>query len=182
MPNFKQLVIFLCAFSISLIFIGCKKSASKVVIPNLGFSMRLPAGWQVDPKDNTNFYESTKQDDNFGWVAEYELEEDESLTEFVDSLIVDVKNMELEQIELLKSLGEEADETEYPETQLLAKNSRMVNGREAIELITEANYSILELYILKDNKVIQVTFRVLKDDFPKYEPILHKSIETIKIK
>jgi len=179
MLNFKQLVIFLCIFSISLIFLGCKKSASKVAIPNLGFTMMLPTGWQVDSKDNTNFYESTKQDDNFGWVAEYELEEDESLTEFVDSLIVDIKNMELEQIELQKSLGEEV---EYPETQLLAKNSRTVNGREAIELITEANYSILEFYILKDNKIIQVTFRVLKDDFSKYEPLLRKSIETIKIK
>lgn len=181
MNNLKTLTILLIIFSVSLICTGCKKSATKVVITNLGFTMMLPTGWQVDPKDNSNFYELNKKEDNFGWVAEYELEEDESLVEFVDSLIVDAQNIERMQSEMLKSLGKETDETEYPETRVISKNQRKVSGLDAIELISEANFFVFEVYIQKDRKVIQVTFRILTDDFPQCEPSLRKAIESISI-
>ncbi|MDH5769493.1 MAG: hypothetical protein OEZ31_11165, partial [Nitrospirota bacterium] len=63
---------------------------------------------------------------------------------------------------------------------IIAKISRKISNLDAIEVIEEATYSVIRVYIAKDDKIIDVMFRTLPEDFPKSEPLLRKAIESIK--
>jgi hypothetical protein len=178
----KLFLFFAVVLGMSQIFIGCKKSSNRVEIPYLGFSMQLPKGWQVDPSDILSFYEVNKEDDNWGYVSQIDLDSSETLGGYVDSLIADDKRTEQAQKEMLALLGEEADKSEYTETKIVSKTNRTISGLEAVELITQAEYTVIEVYIRKNDEVITVTMRTPKDDFSKYEPIFQKAIESINIK
>lgn len=80
-----------------------------------------------------------------------------------------------------KIVGEEELDEEIIETRIISKTSRKVSNLDAIEVVKEADYSVIDVYIGKEDKVIEVFFRTLPDDFPKYELSFRKAIESIKI-
>jgi hypothetical protein len=182
MLNVKKSTILLTVLSVLLIVTGCKKNSAKVEMSDLGFSMNLPSGWQLDPNDNTTFYERVKPDENWGLVAEFELEEDESLSDFIDTLLADEQEIYQQQKEMLKLMEEQTDESEFTERKIVSKINRTISSYETIVMISEADYSVIEVFIRKNDEVINVTFRTLKEDFSKYEPALNKAIESISIK
>ncbi len=174
---FTLIVLFL-----SLPFLDCRKSASKIVITDLGFSMVLPSGWVIDAKDSTGFYEKDNPDDNLGWIADFPLEPEESLNSFIDSLLTEEQVMLQEQKEMLSMLGEEIDENEFIERKIISRENKNISGYDAVLMISEFDFSIIELFIRKGDNVIIVSFRTITEDFSEYEPIFHKAIGTIVIK
>ncbi|MBS4016036.1 MAG: hypothetical protein KGZ86_06355 [Candidatus Latescibacteria bacterium] len=178
MKNLKLLIIIL---SLSILYVGCKKQINQVQIADLGFFMQLPASWQVDPQEQTVFFETAKQDDNQGMVVDYDLDEGESLAEFIDSLIVEEQQLFEAQKKIMESMQEDDDEIIY-ETKILSRNPLTVDGLNAVELVSIANYTVHEVFIEHDEAVINVSFRCLPEDYPKNEPLFRKAIESIKIK
>ncbi len=169
-----------------LLSFSCQKGGTKVIIPEVGFSMTLPTGWVIDPNDPNSYYEETKQDDNWGMVIHYELEPDLTLEQYVDNSIKEMEKMESMQKKMTNMLGEAAGTEDYseevPQTQIVSKTARKISNLDAIEVIEQAQFKVIRVYISKDNKVIDVMFRTLTDDFAKSEPLFRKSIESIKIK
>ncbi|MDH5186985.1 MAG: hypothetical protein OEW70_07985 [candidate division WOR-3 bacterium] len=167
-----------------LLSFNCQQSSNKVMIPEIGFSMTLPTDWQIDPNDPSSYYEQAKKDDNWGMVIQYELEEGQTLEEYVDNALSEMEKLESMQKKMVKFLGEAVGEeeltAEVPQTRIIAKISRKISNLDAIEVIEEATYSVIRVYIAKDDKIIDVMFRTLPEDFPKSEPLLRKAIESIK--
>jgi hypothetical protein len=179
MKHYKLLIIIL---SLSILYVGCKKQLNQVQIEDLDFFMQLPLGWQVDPEEQTVFYEIVKPDDNQGMVIDYELDEDESFAEFVDSLMIEEQQMFEEQKKLMESMQEDSLEVIIHETKILSRNPLTVDGLNAVELVSIANYTVHEVFIEHDEEAINVSFRCLPEDYPKNEPLFKKAIESIKIK
>ncbi|MEO0084696.1 MAG: hypothetical protein ABIK67_00240 [candidate division WOR-3 bacterium] len=170
---------------ILLLSLDCQKGSNRVIIPNLGFSMNLPADWQTDPKDPTSFYEPAKRDDNWGMVVKYQLEEEQTVEEFVENTLKESEKMESMFEKMTKTLGnivgEEELEKEVTKTRIVAKTQRKIGNFNAIEVIKEAEYKVIELYIGKDGEVIEVFFRALPEDFAKYETAFQKAFASIKL-
>ncbi|MFB0508940.1 MAG: hypothetical protein ACETVX_00425, partial [bacterium] len=158
---------------------------SKVTISEIGFSMTLPTDWQIDPNDPSSYYEQAKKDDNWGMVIQYELEEGQTLEEYVDNALSEMEKLESMQKKMVEYLGEAVGEdelsAEVPQTRIIAKTPRKISNLNAIEVIEEATYSVIRVYIAKDDKIIDVMFRTLPEDFPKSEPSLRKAIDSIRI-
>ena len=150
----KWLVIILAPF----LMFGCKsaKSQATVEVAELGLSMKLPAGWEADRQNPRIFSETKNRDDNFGMVEDYPLE-GKSLKEYVEYMLP----------------------AGAPD-RIISKNSVTISGREAIETVTEAEYTVIDVNILENSRVIRVSFRTLKEDFPKHEPSLRTSLQSIK--
>lgn len=151
----KWLIIVL----IPLIMFGCKaaKKQARVEVAELGLSLKLPAGWETDKQNSRMFYETRNRDDNFGMVEDYPLE-GKSLNEYVDYMLP----------------------AGSPE-RIISKTPITINGREAIETVSEAEYTVIDANILKNDRVIRVSFRTLKKDFSKYEPFFRTSLQSIEI-
>ena len=179
----KILSVFLIA--VLLLSFNCQKGGDKVIIQEVGFSMTLPAGWQIDSNDPNSYYEQTKQDDNWGMVIHYELEPDLTLEQYVENSIKEMEKMESMQMKMTKMLGEAAGAEDYseeiPQTHIVSKTARKINNLDAIEVIEQAVFKVIRVYIGKDSKVIDVMFRTLSEDFAKSEPLIRKAIESIKI-
>lgn len=177
--NKKYLVIFFLIFTVLIILNTCRQNINKIELREIGFIMPLPTGWQVDSKDKTFFYQQLKKDENFGWIDIYELAPGESLVDLVDSLIVDLQNFLLE---------EKASLSEYDTLDLvfdfkvLQKKITTISNRPAIELISEFDGMLYEVYILNNDLVIQVSFRISKDDFKSYESTLQNVINSIQFR
>jgi hypothetical protein len=148
----------------------------------MGFSMTLPSGWIIDSKDSMVFHEKNNPDDNLGWIADFQLEPEESLNSFIDSLLTEEQAMLQEQKEMLIMTGEEIDENEFIERKIISRENKNIGGYEAVLMISEVDFSILELFIRKGYNIIIVSFRTMKEDFSEYEPIFDKAIGTILIK
>ncbi|MEO0113903.1 MAG: hypothetical protein ABIK93_00310 [candidate division WOR-3 bacterium] len=169
---------------ILLLSLDCQKGSNRVIIPDLGFSMNLPTGWQTDPKDSTSFYEPAKRDDNWGMVVKYQLEEEQTVEEFVENTLKESAKIESMFEKMTKTLGNIVGEEELEEvtkTRIVAKTQRKIGNFNAIEVIKEAEYKVIELYIGKDGEVIEVFFRALPEDFTKYETAFQKALASIKI-
>ena len=143
----------------SLVISGCRsaKSQANVEVAELGLSMKLPSGWEADKQNPRIFSETKNRDDNFGMVEDYPLE-GKSLKEYVDEMLP----------------------AGAPE-RVISKNTVTVSGREAIETVSEAEYAVVDVNILYGDRVIRVSFRTLKEDFPKNETSLRTSLQSIKI-
>lgn len=168
--------------AIVLLSFRCRENLNKVVIRDLGFSMQLPVGWQIDTNDHAFFHEIAKPDDNLGWVIDYDLEEGESLTVFVDSLVAEEEQAYQEQKQLMQTMDTEDDEYGMLQTMILSRTNRTIDGCNAIEMISVVEYIVLEVFIECDQSVINVSFQSLAEDFNKNEPIFRSAIESIKIK
>jgi hypothetical protein len=141
------------------LIIGCGGGVSgwaKVEVAELGLSMQLPSGWTVDRQNPRMFYESGKRDDNFGLVESYPLE-GEPLNEYV---------------ERMSGVGG---------ARLVSKTAAKIGGHQAIELVTEAAYTVIEVDIQKGDEVIRVSFRTLTEDYADYEPMLRDALQSLKI-
>ena len=163
---------------------GYEKPGKKLVIPELGFSMKLPTGWQADSKEKNFFYETSKGHKSHGWVEQYLLE-GRSLSEFVEASLKDVNRMKSMQRRIERLLGEFSSGEDGSKAQLPRIRSeapRKIGGLEAIEVVCEGEYPVMEVFIRKGDKVINVMFRTSKGDFPKYETSFRQAIESITIR
>lgn len=154
-----KLFILWVAIVFSPLIMGCGGGISggaKVEVAELGLLMQLPSGWTVDRQNPRMFYESGKKDDNFGLVESYPLE-GESLNEYVDRM---------------SGIGG---------GRMVSKSATNVNGHQAIELVTEAAYTVIEVDIQKGDDVIRVSFRTLSEEFADYEQPLRDALHSLKI-
>lgn len=178
-------ILFSVLTFILLLSLDCQKGSNRVIIPELGFSMNLPSGWQTDPKDPTSFYELAKRNDNWGMVVKYQLEEEQTVEEFVENTLKESAKMESMFEKMTKTLGnivgEEELEKEVPKTRIVAKTQKKIGDFNAIEVIKEAEYKVIELYIGNDSQVVEVFFRALPEDFAKYESPFQKALASIKL-
>jgi len=180
---------------------GCGKRAPTFKLSRLGFSMKLPSGWQqgeprmmggFTPRSGGEFFFADPElDDPYGNVMDFPLMEGESLTEYVDNLLTETEKMEKLQAGLVRALGEIAGEEASEEikeaekavqSKVISMTPRTISGHEAIEVLTEAPFTLLTVYILRGDTVIWVTFRAPKEEFPQYEQLFREAIETIKIR
>ncbi len=143
--------------------------------------MSVPSGWEIEQEDSTMFFESSKADDNMGMVIDYDFNTGGVLENFIDSMISEDQRLFEEQKQLIATLPEE-DSTELFETRILSRKPIRVSGLDAIELISVAEYIVLEVFIAYDENVVNVSFRSLPEDFFRNEKLFRKAIETIKIK
>jgi hypothetical protein len=86
------------------------------------------------------------------------------------------------QMKLLESLGEKPTEQDLKSTQIVSRKDYTIDGHPAIELVSQAEYTVLEVFIDDQGKIINVSFRTLPDDFTKQEKPIRKSIESIRIR
>lgn len=175
MQKIKMKLMWIMLSFLFFITTGCGKDEKRIEISELGFSMKLPLGWKIDKVGDkiskATFYKPGSQHSDVGKITQYFLE-GKTLTEFVEN--------KLEESQKIKtSLGD----IKVFQIILVSKNSRTINGLEAIEVVYEIeDYSNFEVFIRKGEKVITVFIETLKEDFPKYIPSFRESIETIKIR
>jgi len=179
---------------------GCGKRGNTFELSRLGFSMKLPQGWEqgvpmvgggfAPNQTGEFFYADRKYDDPSGNVMEFDIGK-ASLTEYVDNLISETEKMEKLQAGLMRTLGkmagvEDSEELKEAEstlkTKVISKTPRTISKHEAIEVLTEAPRTILTVYVRREDDVIWVTFGAPKEEFPKYEQLFRDTIETIKIR
>ncbi len=174
-----------------VVCIGCGKGTAgrAVKIPEMGLSLTLPAGWQTEPRYRSEFYDPAKRDDSRGGVIEYALE-GMTLAEFVEDAFAQLERMEATQKALLNVLEKAApaglgagaaEAADLPQTRIISSTPCTISGMEAIEVVYEANYTIMEVFIRRGDKAVGVTFRCLKEDFPSYEPAFREAIDSIRI-
>lgn len=188
------------------LFTGCSRGRETIEISEIGFSMRLPAGWKssgIERQDRreyalkADFYGPAKRDDNWGDISVLPLViqqslggpviEAQTLSEYVESQIKESEEMATIFRGMAKILEKMIPEQEKIEEQILptrlrSKTTRTISSLEAIELITEATYTLMTVYIRKGDQVVVVSFRTLPEDFSEYEPSFQQAIESIKIK
>lgn len=134
---------------------GCGPAGgtSTVNVPELGLTMALPEGWVADSQNPRMFYDREERDDNFGMIEDCPLE-GKTLAEYVDAL---------------------------PATgaKFLSKTPLKIGGHDAFEVVSEAAYTFIEVNIEKGDRVIRVSFRTLKEDFPEYEAAMREALRSI---
>lgn len=183
----KSIILILLITGLLLNTVTCKKGGRKIEIPELGFSMNLPNGWQVDPDNNSYFFEKANRENNFGWIITERLN-GRTLDEAVDTILSQTEKLE----SMYKSLAVILDKIvpgdqsevldELPQTQIVSKTSQTINGLSAIEVICEANYSIFHTFLAKDDNVFEITFRTIPEDFSSRLSSFRKATASIKIK
>jgi len=113
------------------------------------------------------FYEPANPEDDFGLVEEYPLEGG-TLSRHLEPLLGS-----------LTTDGEAQDGVFR--TRLVSRKLRTISGLEAVELVTEGAYTVIEVNIRKGDRVIRVSFRALKESFPELEPAFRSSLDSIKV-
>ncbi len=126
-------------------------------IAELGLSMELPSGWIADRQNPRMFFDAKNRDDNFGMVEDYPLE-GQSLQEYVEHM---------------SNVGGARTISTIPVT---------ISGHEAIEVVTEAVYTVIEVDIQKGEDVIRVSFRALREDYPTYEEPFRGALRSIELR
>jgi len=141
------------------VMIGCGGGGgtSNLEVEELGLSMELPSGWKVDRQSRRMFYDVKNRDDNYGLVEDYSLE-GQPLSEYADTMS--------------KAAG----------AKIYSKALLTISGHEAIELVSGAAYTVIEVDIKKGDRIIRVSMRTLKQDFSGYEESLRAALRSIKIK
>lgn len=179
---------------------GCGKGGRRVEVREFGLSIKLPAGWgQGEPRASGGyirstrgafFFENAENDDPSGDVMQFPLE-GKTLAEFVDAQVkmTDMLSAGMQVAgKILEKATSGAHSEEFQEAQetlkskVISKIDRTISGLPAIEVVTEAQFSLVEVYVAKGDNAIVVTFRAPKEDFPKYETLFRKSIDSIKIR
>jgi len=180
----------------TILIIGCSKSSEKVKVPELGLSMNLPSGWRVDKQNPRMFFDAANPDNNYGLVEDYPLEirtlegklikSQPTLEEYVDNELEKMERMETMTRGLGKILeemipGEQEIEEQIPKSSIISKTRRTISGFEAIEIVTEAEYTVIEVNIQKGDKVIQVSFRTPKGNLSKLESPFRSALNSVEI-
>ncbi len=150
-----HLVLTAAAIVLSVV-LGCGGAKMDLSLPELGLSMHLPSGWTVDGQNPRMFFDARNREDNYGLVEDYPLE-GLSFEEYVASMPTGGAT-------------------------IVSKKPTIVSGHEAMEVVSEALYTVIEVNIHKGDRVIRVSFRALKDDYPEHEPSYRESLRSIAIK
>jgi len=145
-------------FCLLALLVGCGEGAggSAVEVPELGLSMKLPPGWRARASEPRMFYDGDNREDNFGMVEDYPLE-GLTLEEYVEKM------------------------SKAGAPQVLSKTPCTVGGCEAVEMVTEAEYAVVEVDIRKGDRVIRVSFRTLAEDLPEHEESFRAALRSIAI-
>jgi hypothetical protein len=132
----------------------------------------FPPGWQTHPHSDNEFFEWKNKESNWGRVEIFPLEiEDEDFYNFVER---EVRSY------LDEVYGNEAKKTGY--SQIISKEVKQTNGRETVQIALDMAESIeFHVYIRSDNEYLWVLFKLLKEHFSQYQPILNDSIASIRI-
>jgi len=143
---------------LSLVLAGCGRGpgGSRVHVPELGLTMPLPAGWVAERGNPRMFFDAANPEDNFGLVEDCPLE-GQTLAEYVDSI---------------QSVG----------ARIVSKRPVRVAGHEAVEMVSEAAYTVIEVNIARGEGVIRVSFRALKEEFPRHEAAMRRALESIELR
>ena len=182
------------------VFAGCGKGAREFSLREIGFSMKLPAGWEQGVRGNGRyeidsggnfFFENPHNPFPLGKVAATPLE-GASFKEFVEKELQELEKSNAAQQDLTRLLNsatggvasEEIKEGQKTsETAVISKNFRSLAGNEAVEItVGSARLTTLHVGIHHGDKVIIATFQAPKEEFAKYEPLFRKAIETVKIR
>ncbi len=143
-----------------LTMIGCggetKQGKAKIEAPELGLSMYAPRGWKIDKRNPRLCFKG----DYTGIVIDEPLE-GRDFYEYAERLC--------------KEFG----------GKIVSKTPLVISGHKAIKAIIEypnQGTKAIKTFIHKSDRIIEVSFVILKNDFQKYESSLHESIESMKIK
>lgn len=137
---------------------GCGEIAggARVHVADVGLSMELPPGWVADRQNPRMFFDSRNREDNFGMVENYPLER-QSLREYVDRM------------------------SNVAGAHLVSTAPVTISGHEAIEVVTEALYTVIEVDIQRGEEVIRVSFRALTEDYPAHEKSFRAALRSIEL-
>ncbi|MEX0884976.1 MAG: hypothetical protein WD009_00925 [Phycisphaeraceae bacterium] len=124
----------------------------RATYPDVGMVMQLPPGWSQDASGM--HAQRGHRDDHHGMAYLAALEAD-SLDDHVAGL-ADV------------------------ERGLVSREPITVDGHEAIELITQAAYSLYEVYVLRGDEVVVVSFRTLPHAFDDQRPAFRDAVQSIR--
>jgi len=151
---------------------GMTSNIAKVLGKKYEFTMQLPPGWQTHPHSDNEFFEWKNKESNWGRVEIFPLEiEDEDFYKFVER---EVRSY------LDEVYGNEAKKTGY--SQIISKEVKQTNGRETVQIALDMAESVeFHVYIRSDNEYLWVLFKLLKEHFSQYQPILNDSIASIRI-
>lgn len=122
-------------------------------IPELGVSINIPAGWQLDNPQMCH------KGDNTGLLMEEGLEGNT----------------------FEKSAGQMSKE--FGST-VISESALQICGHGAIKALvkTLSGDMLLRVYIHKGEKIILISFVILKNEYSENEPALQQSLQSIKIK
>jgi hypothetical protein len=154
----KHLMSMTAVFAVLSVF-GCGGPHREALIdvPEEGLTMRAPSGWRVYGGDAALI---CSKGDNTG-VMIIEPLEGKAFSEYVRQLAAQFG-------------GKVISETTAP-----------VNGCEAVRTVVEypmQGSKSMSIYIHKGDKLINISFTTLIEDFPKYESSLKDSLASIRFK
>ncbi|MDP8217958.1 MAG: hypothetical protein P9M03_04465 [Candidatus Theseobacter exili] len=153
----RQLLGLFCFFVLFIMF-GCggKNVAveKSMAIPQLGISVIIPDGWLLDSSTMCH------KDDYTGIIV-----------------VIPLNGKSFDAI--VNNMYKESDSV------IISKKPCRIDGVEAVKAVLEfpsASTKMIRVYIHKGQYAVLLSFAVLKNDFQKYEPVLKKSVQSIKVK
>ena len=170
-----------CALAVVLSFLladcGGPAGGPQLVDAGLGLTMDLPPNWRVDRFNRRTFVDREYPEDNFGLLEDYALE-GKTLEEYLDEQLKGAKDISKE----AKVEKPKPSRFGFIDTRLLSRKKRTISGLEAVEVVTEANYTVIEVVIKKGDRVIRVSMRAHPELYPKNEAAFRRALDSIKIK
>lgn len=164
--NRHGLLLALPVFAGALLCLSCY--GSRVVrLPEFGFEMTIPAGWQLDREDRTSFYDS--DNGGSGWVAAFELDENESFGDFVDEALVELEH---------PSPSDDPDGPAEP-TRIISRSDQETAGFPSVEVLATNGDIAIHRFIDCEGAVIEVRFEAPAGDFVLVEPDLRRALASI---
>ena len=155
MHNYKSLILSLI---ILVLIAGCGgKKGEKLIVNEMGLTMNIPVGWKMDEYNSRLFYDPQKSHDTYGNVEDAVIQ-GQTLDKYVDSYY----------------------QHGYP-VKIKSKTSKKIGDYDAIEVVTESVYITNEMFIERGNRVIHISLRCLKADYPKWETQFKKSFNSINV-
>jgi len=115
--------------------------------------MALPDGWKAEFGNPRFFFDKANEEDNWGLVEDYALE-GKRLKEYVEGLPAVAA--------------------------VISRTPLTIDGHDAIETIEGAAYTVIDVHIERDDRVIRVSFRALKEQFPECEAAYRQALRSIR--
>ncbi|MDD5678569.1 MAG: hypothetical protein PHW60_11350 [Kiritimatiellae bacterium] len=139
------------------LIIGCGVicGTSTATVSELGLTMELPRGWKAE-RGNMRMMVNRRHPENwFGVIEDYPAEGKGLKMHVEDITIMDPASVR-------------------------SRQYKMIGGCPAVELVSEAEYALIEVIIQKDDRIIRVSFRVEKEAFAAQKPALQRSFASIR--